>query len=76
MEIPDSTIILDDLRARKVAKHHRLKVTGTVGVIVKAKLIGIIPSIKPYLLKISQTDFRISKEIEKNALFEAGESEI
>jgi hypothetical protein len=76
LEIPDSTIILDDLRARKVAKHHKLKVTGTVGVIVKAKLIGIIPSIKPYLLKISQTDFRISKEIERNALFEAGELEI
>ena len=73
LEIPGSTIILDDLRARKVAEHHKLRITGTIGVIVKAKLNGIIPSIKPYLMKISQTDFRISKEVEKNALEEANE---
>lgn len=36
---------------------------GTIGVIVKAKLQGIILSIKPLLAKIKQTDFRISAEI-------------
>jgi predicted nucleic acid-binding protein len=47
--------------------------TGTIGVIIKAKLKGIIPSIKPLLKKIKQTDFRLSAEIEFLALKEAGE---
>lgn len=47
--------------------------TGTVGIIVKAKLDGIIPSIKPILEKIKQTNFRISPELEIVALREANE---
>ena len=47
--------------------------TGTIGVIIKAKLNGIIPSIKPYLDKIKETNFRISAEIELQALKEANE---
>jgi len=73
MEIPDSTIILDDYKARKVAKHLGLKYTGTIGIIIKAKLNGIIPSIMPILAKIKQTDFHISKDLELIALREAGE---
>lgn len=73
IEIPESILILDDLRGRNVAKHLKLKITGTIGVIIKAKLNGIIPSIKPLLSKICQTDFRISKEIERIALEEANE---
>ena len=41
--------------------------------IIKAKLKGIIPSIKPILEKIKQTDFRISIELELQALKEAAE---
>ncbi len=73
LEIPDSTIILDDFKARKIAEHLGLEITGTIGVIIKAKLQGILPSIKPYLEKIHTTDFRITKEIEQQALKEAGE---
>ncbi len=73
LEIPGSTIILDDFKARKIAEHLGLEITGTIGVIIKAKLRGLIPSIKPYLEKIRKTDFRISNEIETLALMEAGE---
>lgn len=47
--------------------------TGTIGIIIKAKLKKIIPSIKPVLEKIKQTDFRLSAEIELLALKEANE---
>ena len=73
LETPGSTIILDDYKARKIAEQLGLTFTGTVGVIIKAKLKGIIPSIKPILEKIKQTDFRLSAEIELQALKEAGE---
>jgi len=73
LEISDSIIILDDQKARKVAEKLGLEITGTIGVIIKAKLQGIIPSIKPVLAKIRKTDFRLSVEIEREALKEAGE---
>ncbi|MDB5250238.1 MAG: putative nucleic acid-binding protein contains domain, partial [Segetibacter sp.] len=47
--------------------------TGTIVVIIKAKVKGIILTIKPLLAKIKQADFRITDEIERQALQEAGE---
>jgi predicted nucleic acid-binding protein len=73
METDDCTIILDDYKARKVAEQLGLDITGTIGVIIKAKLNGVIPSIKPYLEKISQTDFRITDDLKEQAMKEAGE---
>jgi len=73
LETPDSTIILDDYKARKIADQLGLVFTGTIGVIIKAKLNGIILSIKPLLEKIKQNDFRLSAEIELQALKEAKE---
>lgn len=73
LEIPGSTIILVDYKARKIVEQLGLFVTGTIGVIIKAKLKGIIPSIKPLLLKIQDTNFRLSPDIEIKALKEAGE---
>ena len=73
LEMPKSTLILDDFKARKIAQQLGIPFTGTIGVIIKAKLNGIIPSIKPYLEKIKETNFRISAEIELQALKEAQE---
>lgn len=73
LELPNSTIILDDYKARKIAERLGIKITGTIGIIIKAKQIGIIPSIKPILNKIKTTDFRLTPEIELFALKEAGE---
>jgi predicted nucleic acid-binding protein len=73
METPDSIVILDDYKARKIAERLGIPITGTIGIIVKAKLSGIIPSIKPLLYKIKQTNFRISDDIENLALTEAQE---
>jgi len=73
LETPECTIILDDIKARKIAERLGLDITGTIGVIIKAKLNGIIPSIKPLINKIKTTDFRLSEDIEKQALIAAGE---
>ena len=73
LETPNSTIILDDYKARKIAEQLGITYTGTIGVIIKAKLNGIIPSIIPVLKKIKLTDFRLSPDIEKQALKEANE---
>ena len=73
LETADNTVILDDWKARKLAERLGLSVTGTLGVIIRAKSTGLISSIKPYLEKIRETNFRISEELEQIALREANE---
>ncbi len=73
-EIPDSILVLDDLQARKVALKLHLEFTGTFGIIAKAKQRAIIPSVKPLIEKIRQTNFRFSEAVFLETLKEAGES--
>ena len=64
LEHDDNTLlILDDLRARKLAKRLGMKFTGTLGVINKAKSIGLISKIRPLIEKLLLTDFRISEKV-------------
>ncbi|WP_229206243.1 DUF3368 domain-containing protein [Dyadobacter fermentans] len=72
-ETQGCTVILDDLKARKTAAKMNIKVTGTIGVIVKAKTENKIPSAKAVFEKILETDFRISDRILKQAIHLAGE---
>lgn len=74
METNNATVILDDLKARKLAKKLGLKITGTIGVIIKAKLKGNIPSAKKILKKILNTDFRVNANVIDEAIRQAGES--
>lgn len=73
LENPNSTLIIDDYKARKIAEKLGIPFTGTIGVIIKAKLLGILPSIKPLLERIKQTDFRLSADLELQALIESKE---
>lgn len=73
LETTNSLLILDDQKARKVAEKLALEFTGTLGIIIKAKNDNLIPSIKPYLQGLKITGFRLSSEIEREALKQAGE---
>lgn len=56
-------MILDDLKGRKVAAALNLNFTGTLGLLVKAKRSGVIPEIKPLVLKLIESDIRISPQV-------------
>lgn len=62
-ELDNPLVILDELKGRRLAKKLGLKVTGSLGVIHKAKELGVISAIKPILDKIGETNFRISDKI-------------
>lgn len=62
-EFEDVTLVLDDLKARKLALKLKLKTTGVLGVIHKAKQMSIIPNVKPLIDKLLMTNFRISNNI-------------
>ena len=54
LENPESRIILDESKGRSVAKRLGLKVTGTLGIIIKAKDDGLIDSGKRILEKLQK----------------------
>ena len=72
-DIDESIIILDDYKARKVADILNIKYTGTFGIILRAKKIGLINSVKPILEKIKATNFRFSEKLFEIVLREANE---
>lgn len=72
-DLPDTLVALDDLKARKVAKSLNLKITGSLGILVKAKAQGHIEKLSPVLTQVQQTDFRISENIIRKILATVGE---
>ena len=73
VEIKDCYLILDDLRARKVASGLGLTFTGTLGVIASAKKRGVIPSARHLFEQLRETDFWISDKFFQQLLTELGE---
>jgi len=73
VELVDCLLIIDDLKGRNLAQALGIEITGTLGVILQAKLSGKITSIKPLLEKIKQTDFHISSDLEKKILAKSKE---
>ena len=73
LEIQDSLMILDDRKARKVARNLDAKFTGLLGVILRAKQERVIHSAKEALDKLRSAKFRISKAVEEKVLRLANE---
>jgi predicted nucleic acid-binding protein len=74
LDHPGSLLIVDDEKARQAAERFHLTITGTLGILVKAKKAGLLQSIKPLIDQIMETDFRVSYSIIHQALVEAGEA--
>lgn len=73
LDFRGSLVVLDDLKARKVAQKLKLTVTGTLGVLMEAKRRGHISSVKSVVDAIRKTNFRISVWLEHEVLRQAGE---
>ncbi len=74
-QLDGAIVILDDWMARKVAEKMGISFTGTFGVMAKAKRMGLIPSVKPLLEKVRQTNFRFSEQVFEATILAAGEND-
>ena len=70
---PGSTLILDESKGRSVAKRLGLKITGTMGIIIKAKEKGFITSGTAILDKLENHGFWLSDQLKKLVLKRLGE---
>jgi predicted nucleic acid-binding protein len=68
-----SRILLDDADAREKARLYRLKMTGVVGILLKAKRTGRIISLAATLDDLSNSGFWLGRTLKQRLLREAGE---
>ena len=73
LKYPESTLILDEHKGRTVAKRLGLTVTGTLGIIIKAKDRGVIQSGRILLDKLVGHGFWLSPLLRQQILNRLGE---
>ena len=56
-------ILLDEALGRYHAKHAGLKVTGTIGILIKAKKQGLISELKPLLFELREKEVWLSESL-------------
>lgn len=66
-------VILDDNSAKKTAKFLELSVTGTLGVLVKAKQLNYIEKVKPLMDALIANGFFVTQNVYSMVLEQTGE---
>lgn len=61
-------IILDDLRARRLAQRFELNVIGTLGILVRARRQGILDLLRPLLDQLESIGFHMTPELKEEVL--------
>ena len=70
---PSALLILDDKLARRIAEMQGFRLTGTAGVLLKAKQKQLIPALQPILEKLLKLNFRLKPDLVKAIIELAGE---
>ena len=74
LEASDPIVVLDDALARRLAETLKLRLTGTVGLLLDAKRAGLIETVGPCLDRLQALRFRLSAQTRVAVLRLAGES--
>lgn len=68
-----SLVCIDDAAGRRVARLNGLEVTGTMGILLRAKKSGFMAEIAPVLSRMISKGFRISDELYAEVIRKSGE---
>ncbi len=72
-ELQADLILLDEEKARKSAARAGFSVMGVIGILIAAKRLGLIASVRSCIEKLQQEKFRLSERVVTMALQQAGE---
>jgi len=67
-------LVVDDKQARNIAKRLDIEIIGTVGILVKAKQLGLIDQLLTILEALENKGFHLSQSLKTEALILVGET--
>lgn len=67
-------VLMDEPLGRAHARTHGVAVTGLAGVLLAAKRAGFMSSVSQYLERLEASNFRLSEEVIRTILEQAGEA--
>ncbi len=73
LERPNSRLILDDALAHRIARLNRLRFTGTMGVVLRAKQRGLLDAVQPVVPALRNAGLWLSDSLVTQVLRQAGE---
>lgn len=69
-----SRVCIDEWKGRRAALAAGLKVTGVLGLLGRAKKIGIIPELKPFIQRAIDSGIRYDRKLVEKVLHATDES--
>ena len=72
-EIEADLVISDETLCMRFAKHADLKVTGTIGILVKAKEVGLVKKVSPLLDELQKKGVWINNKLKERILAKVNE---
>lgn len=73
LEQGPATVCMDDWKGRRTALALGLNVTGTLGLLARAKMLGVIPAMKPVVQKLGESGNWYDPELVRRVLSAVGE---
>jgi len=70
---PSALVVLDDKLARSIAQMKGFRLTGTAGVLLRAKEQELIPALKPVIERLVSLNFRLKPDLIEAILGLSGE---
>lgn len=72
-EIAADWVLMDEKKGRRKLTQMDLQKLGTVGILLKAKQVGLLPVLRPHLEQLHRQSFRLSQTVIDAVLQQAGE---